>query len=700
MSNGNLAQGLAPEGGKTFFGHPRGLMTLFFTEMWERFSYYGMRAILIFFMVAAVAKGGLGFSADKAGPIYAMYTSLVYLVAVPGGWLADNFIGPRRAVLYGGVVIMTGHILLAMPSLLTFFLGLGCIVIGTGLLKPNISVIVGQLYSEEDRRRDAGFSIFYMGINIGAFSAPLICGFLAQSETFRGWLEGWGFDPVHSWHWGFGAAAVGMFFGLVQYVLTSHHMGEAGVAPNAPEDPALRAKNRRTLTVGVLGTLALAVGLVVFDRSAEYGESVTWTAAEDGLEIECYAVHGGGITEGTPAMHDKVLVPGDDLASHLGETGLQAVQEQVFADRVAAGAVSGSVEDVFHRVDRVTGMDGDEEVVEEVVVLGLSWEPVEGGIKILGSLEGDGDELTELGVLAAGFIRDDLSDTLAPVVDDVLGEVMATGIEAGTASGSISTGLEVKHGGLNEDNIHDGFTYALLALVILFFGKLFVIEKWTKEERARLIVIAVLFFGAAVFWGIFEQAGSTLALFADRSTDNSVFGFSFPASWWQSLNPLLIVLLAPVMGWLWIKLGKRNPSYPFKFAVGLLLAGVGFLVLIGGALLAKNGVRVSPMWLLSVFVIHTVGELWLSPVGLSSMTKLAPARVVSLMMGVWFLAASVGNFLGGTVSGFYEDFETPTLFGFVGASGVLMAIVMLLLVKPIAKMLKQVSAEEASAQEA
>ncbi|MBC8330059.1 MAG: MFS transporter [Planctomycetes bacterium] len=695
MSNGTLAQSLAPEGGATFFGHPRGLMTLFFTEMWERFSYYGMRAILLLFMVEAAAKGGLGFSADSAGPIYAMYTSMVYLVSVPGGWLADNFLGPRRAVLYGGIVIMTGHILLALIGTATFFAGLGCIVIGTGLLKPNISVIVGQLYSEEDRRRDAGFSIFYMGINIGAFAAPLLCGFLAQHDIFRGWLEAQGFDPNHSWHWGFGLAAVGMFFGLVQYLLSAHHLGEAGLKPNAPEDPVKRAKNRRTLTIGLVGTMALAVGLFTFDRSASYAESITWSPAEGGLEIECYGVHLEGAYS---PMHDKVLVANGDLEAHLGVGGFEALQEAVFADRLAAGEAKGSLDDVFFRVDRTIGT-GEAAITEEVAVRSLRWEPAAEGVRVFGALEGTDGAETELGVIPAGFIRDDLPDSLAPVLGDMLGEMLDKSIEAGTAVGAVPTGLEVKHGGLNEDNIHDGFTYALLALVVLFFGKLFVIEKWTRAERARLIVITVLFCGAAIFWGIFEQAGSTLTLFADRSTNNSLFGFQFPASWWQSLNPLLIVCIAPLMGMLWLRLGKRNPSYPFKFAVGLLLAGVGFLVLVGGAFLAKNGMRVSPLWLLSVYVIHTIGELWLSPVGLSSMTKLAPVRVVSLMMGVWFLAASVGNFIGGSVSGLYEDFETPTLFTFVGASGVLMAVVMLLLVKPIAKMLKQVAAEEA-AQEA
>ena len=212
-----------------FFGHPRGLSTLFFTEMWERFSYYGMRAILILFMTTPMAVGGLEWDAAKAGAVYGTYTALVYLMALPGGWIADRILGLRRSVFVGGVIIMTGHILLAVPgSEIFFYLGLLCVVLGTGLLKPNISALVGQLYSQGDVRRDAGFSIYYMGINLGAFLSPLVCGWLAQAESFQRILTGWGISPASSWHFGFGAAAVGMFFGLVQYLATGHYMGDAG----------------------------------------------------------------------------------------------------------------------------------------------------------------------------------------------------------------------------------------------------------------------------------------------------------------------------------------------------------------------------------------------------------------------------------------------------------------------------------------
>jgi POT family proton-dependent oligopeptide transporter len=494
-------------------GHPKGLSTLFFTEMWERFSYYGMRAILMLFMVGSVESGGLGFDPAKAGPIYAMYTSMVYLATVPGGWLADNFLGQRRSLFWGGVIIMTGHILLAMHGLSFFYAGLAFVVVGTGLLKPNISVIVGQLYTPEDNRRDAGFSIFYMGINLGAFGAPLACGYLAQDPGFKLTLEGWGIDPANAWHWGFGAAAVGMFLGLVQYVLTHRQLGNAGLLPSPPKDAAHAAARKRTLSIGI-GSIAVA--------------------------------------------------------------------------------------------------------------------------------------LLAIGALAAA--RPDL---------------------------------------MTRTNIDRGFTVLLFGTVVAFFSKLFLAGDWTRNERARLVTIFVLFCGAAVFWGIFEQAGSTLTLFADKSTDNSIFGKEFPSSWWQSMNAVLIILLAPLFAWLWIRLGKRDPSYPTKFAVGLLFAGLGFALLIGGAVLAKGGVRVSPMWLFGVYLLHTIGELCLSPVGLSSMTKLAPVRVVSLMMGVWFLAASVGNFIGGTVSGYYEHFELPTLFGVIAASGGVMSLIMFALVGPMKRMMER-----------
>ena len=498
---------------KAFLGQPRGLSTLFFTEMWERFSFYGMRAILMLFMTTAVVKGGLGFSPEQAGPIYAMYTSMVYLAAVPGGWLADNLLGQRRAVLYGGMIIMIGHVLLALHGLEFFYAGLCCVVMGTGLLKPNISVIVGSLYAAEDKRRDAGFSIFYMGINLGAFSAPLVCGWLAQSAKFKSILGGMGFTPENSWHWGFGAAAVGMFFGILQYVFTSKSLGDAGQLSARAREPENQSKARKTFKLwgSTFLLLLLVAGLVL--------------------------------------MHWPHLA--------------------------------------------------------------------------------------------------------------------------------------------TSNNIKGAFSIVLFSVVVTFFGKLLLDASFTKAERARLLTILVLFCGASVFWGIFEQAGSTLTLFAERNTHNEIFGFAFPSAFWQSVNAALLVLFAPVFAWLWQALDKRDPSVPTKFGFGIFFAGLGFAVLALGASLAMGGERVSPLWLFSVYALHTIGELCLSPVGLSSMTKLAPTRVVSLMMGVWFLATAVGNFLGGSVSGYYEHFELPTLFALVAMSGIVMSILMFALVRPIKRMLER-----------
>jgi proton-dependent oligopeptide transporter, POT family len=493
----------------SFFGHPSGLRTLFFTEFWERFSYYGMRALLILFMTAPVAAGGLGWGTAQAGMIYGTYTSLVYLVALPGGWVADRFIGPRKATLYGGIAIMCGHISLAMIGITTFYLGLALIIAGTGLLKPNISSMVGRLYVGEDRRRDAGFSIYYLGINLGAFAAPLVTGWLAQGEGFKRILAAWGITPETSWHWGFAAAAVGMALGLVQYLAGGRRLGELGYQP------------------------AHARGAVA------------------------------------PAVIRKRLLKG-------------------------------------------------------------------------------------LGVIVAGG--------------------------AGIA-------LLAFNGMLSAAAVTSGVGYMLLIVTLGFFVWLFAARTWTLAERRQLIAIMVLFVGAAVFWSLFEQAGSTLNLFAQRSTRNVILGVSFPASWWQSLNSLYIMLLVPVMAWLWVKLGSRDPSSPAKFSFGLLFAALGFGVLAVAAQFAAAGVRVSPVWLALVYLLHTIGELCLSPVGLSAMTKLAPARIAGLVMGAWFLATSVGNYLGGAVASLYEAFALPTLFTTITLVALLATLLMALSIKPLGRML-------------
>ena len=454
-------------------GHPRGLSTLFFTEMWERFSYYGMRALLLLFMVAPVAKGGLGFETPVAAGIYGLYTGSVYFTAIPGGWIADRLLGLRRAVLVGGVLIALGHYCLAVHAVPSFFVGLGLIIAGTGLLKPNISSIVGELYGEDDPRRDSGFSIFYMGINLGAFISPLVCGYLGQKI---------------GWHWGFGAAGVGMTLGVFQYVLGAGRLGRAGL----PQGPL-----------------------------------------------------GGGV------LWAKVIA-----------------------------AVVGLCGGLYLLWDR-----------RDVVVL------------------------VGTAVLFAWLLRQ-----AAPGV-----------------------------------------------------------------ERKRIGAIIVLFVFATLFWAGFEQAGSSLNLFADQRTRNTLFGWDFPSSWYQSVQPLFIILLAPAFAWLWLKLGRFEPSSPAKFAYGLLFVGLGFLVVAVGAWLQarEGGALVSPMWLILVYLLHTLGELSLSPVGLSTVTKLAPPRMVGLMMGVWFLALSLGNFIGGGIAGFFGRFPLPELFGAVFLTTAASALVLAMLVKPI-----------------
>jgi POT family proton-dependent oligopeptide transporter len=485
-----------------FFGHPRGLSTLFFTEMWERFSYYGMRALLILFMTASVAHGGLGFDTATAGAIYGLYTSMVYMTTLPGGWIADRLIGQRRAVLYGGIIIACGHFSMAFSALSTFYFGLFLIVIGTGLLKGNVSVIVGRLYAKDDIRRDAGFSIFYMGINLGAFIAPLVCGYLGQKV---------------SWHIGFAAAGVGMTLGVIQYVLGSKNLGDAGLYAAPAESPQAAARLRRNATVAAVIIVALLAGFGI-------------------------------------------------------------------------GAYTGAIS-------------------------------------------------------------------------------------------------------ITARQVADGAGIGLLAIVVLFFGWLFTSSNWTPDERKKLYVIGVLFLAAALFWSVFEQAGSTLNLFADRNTHNVIFGWSYPSSWFQSLNSLFLIALAPVFAWLWLRLARVNkePSSPAKFAMGLVLVGAGFVILVWAARMAAQGVQVSPMWLVVTYLLHTCGELCLSPVGLSAMTKLAPARIAGLMMGVWFLATSVGNFIGGRISALYESWPLPSLFGAVGMFAIGAGILLFLFVRPIKRLMGEVN---------
>jgi POT family proton-dependent oligopeptide transporter len=468
-----------------FFDHPRGLATLFLTEYWERFSYYGMRALLILFMTAPVAGGGLGFDVVKAGAIYGIYVGMAYLFTLPGGWIADRLIGQRQAVLYGGLVIACGNYALAIPLIETFYLGLALIVFGTGLLKPNVSTMVGQLYGQNYARRDAGFSIFYMGINLGALVAPLVCSYLGEKIN---------------WHLGFGLAGVGMTLGLIQYRGGWKHLADVG----APPPDTSSAKRQLQVSLGLVLLLALpAVGL--------------------------------GLT---------------------------------------------------------------------------------GAFKI-----------------------------------------SATGL-------SKSLGL------------------MLVLIVIATFTWLFRMKGWTPVERQRLVAVLIFFFASALFWSLFEQAGSTLNLFAELNTNRSLFG-GFPAGWFQSEEPLFVILLAPLFAWLWVNLGRWEPSTGSKFAAGLLFAGFSFLILVPIAARTNN----SPLWLTWSYLLVTLGELCVSPVGLSMTTKLAPARVAGLMMGFWFLSDAVGNYIGGTLASFYHSFPLSRLFGTVALTAICAGLGMFLLVPSMKKLM-------------
>ena len=475
-----------------WFGHPRGLSTLFFTEMWERFSYYGMRALLVLFMTDMVSSGGLGLTDVTATAIYGLYTFAVYAAALPGGWIADRLTGQRQAVFWGGIVIAAGHFTLAIPTLAGFYAGLILIVLGTGLLKPNVSAIVADLYPEGGARRDAGFSVFYMGINVGALAGPLICGYLGENIN---------------WHLGFSAAGVGMVLGVTQYVQGWRHLGDAGNLRAGPED---RAKAWRTFVRGIGVTVGILLALV--------------------------------------------------------------------------------------------------------------------------------------GGQSAGLLR-----------FSFLGVAQGTGL-------------------------------IITVVVVLYFAYVFTFGGLTSDERKRVAVIPFLFLAAAVFWSGFEQAGSSMNLFAERLTDRSMFGWEVPTTWLQSINPLFIVVLAPVAGSLWVKLGSRNPSIPAKFSYGLVQLGLGFLVLAWASTFTEVGGLVNPMWLVVTYFFHTTGELCLSPVGLSSITKLSPKRFVGQMMGIWFMAAALGNLLAGLVAGLIESLPLPRLFGTVGLIVAGMGILILIVSGPIRRL--------------
>ncbi|KAA2254087.1 peptide MFS transporter [Solihabitans fulvus] len=456
---------------KGFFGHPRGLSTLFFTEMWERFSYYGMKAILFFYMSYELTRGGLGIESGTAKSLVAVYGAAIYMSGIVGGWLADRVFGSRRAILYGGLLIMLGHVVLALPAgAPALYASMILLVLGTGLLKPNISNMVGGLYDEHDRRRDAGFSLFYMGVNLGAFIAPYVVGTLGQKVNF---------------HLGFSIAAVGMALGLVQYVVGRRNLGAVGALPTNPVTLAERARLGVRVGVGVLALAAL------------------------------------------------------------------------------------------------------------LLVLALT------------------------GVLSVHLVINTIS-TLSVV------------------------------------------------LPIVYFTWMLRSPKTNAIERSRLYAYIPLFLASVFFWFIQEQGSSVLAQYADQRVDLGGLGFTITSSWFQSVNPISIILLAPAFAALWVKLGGRQPSTPRKFAAGLFFAGLSFLVLVIPALLDGTGTKANPLWLAASLVLVTIGELCLSPVGLSATTKLAPKAFAAQTLGLWFMSDAAAQGVTAQVVGHYTAANEIAYFGIVG----------------------------------
>ncbi|WP_175638059.1 peptide MFS transporter [Metabacillus schmidteae] len=481
---------------KGFFGHPKGLFTLFFTEFWERFSYYGMRAILVFYMYYEVSKGGLGLEESTALAIMSIYGSLVYMSGIIGGWLADRIFGTSKAIFYGGIFIMLGHIALAIPgSLSMFFVSMVLIVIGTGLLKPNVSSVVGDIYSETDNRRDAGFSIFYMGINFGGFLAPLIVGEVGMK---------------HDFHLGFGIAAVGMFFGLLLFVLTKKkNLGLAGTVVPNPLSP--NEKKKVFTTIG-LGAVILAILIAV-------------TISMGILTIDTF-----------------------------------------------------------------------------VALIGI------------------------LGIL----------------------------------------------------------------IPTIYFIVMYRSPKTTATERSRIIAYIPLFIAAVMFWAIQEQGSTILAHYADKRTNLEFLGFTISPAWFQSLNPLFIIILAPVFAGLWVKLGDRQPTVSQKFSLGLLFAGLSFIVILVPGALTGEGELVSPLWLVLSYFIVVLGELCLSPVGLSATTKLAPNAFSAQTMSLWFLSSAAAQAINAQIVGFYTPETENLYFGTIGGAAIVLAIILFLLSPKIQVFMKGV----------
>jgi len=476
-----------------FKNHPQGLLTLFFTEMWERMSYYGMRGILVLFMTATILDGGLEIDPASASATYGIYSASVYLVALLGGWIADRHIGQQKAILYGGAIIALGHFMLAFTFIETFYLGLIFVVIGTGLLKPNISAIVGGLYENSPEKRESGFTLFYMAINIGSILGFFICGFLGENV---------------GWHYGFAAAGIGMVFGLSQFILTKKTLGETGLLPSANLDDKIKKRE------GIILTFLLLLFFIFL----------------------LFAIFNNWVFNPIP------------IANYL--------------------------------------------------------------------------------------------------------------------------------------------TLFIVTVAIIYFAYVYIFGELSKFETKKVTLILVLFIGASFFWSGFDQAGSSFNIFAKEYTDRFIFGWEYPASWLQILNPALVVILSPFMAYLWIYLAKRmlDPSLPFKFGLALIFMAIGFLFIATGASIAMSEGLAGAKWLLLTYLFHTIGELTLSPIGLAAISKLSPKRFVGQMMGVWFLASSLGAIIAGLLSGqaTYDGIDSmPGLFNYIAIISSIAGLLLILISKPI-----------------
>ena len=489
--------------------HPKGLYVLFATEMWERFSYYGMRALLVLYLTAQLIDGGFALDRTTALEIYAIFTGLVYLTPIIGGLLADKILGQRKAIFIGGILMALGQFTLAYSQMgdveartWLLHLGLGVLIIGNGFFKPNISTIVGKLYSDQDPRKDSAFTIFYMGINLGAFMAPIICGYLAVQ---------------YGWSYGFAAAGVGMILGTVWFAVQGNLLGNVGFAPNRD----VKSTTRLTLGAKDWGHIVL---YVITSLILVYGILVLW--------------------------------------GNIGETA--------------------------------------KSTITTVLAIG--------------------------GAIALAYII--FSNT----------------------SGSI--------------------------------------------EWKRVGVIFILCFFNIFFWAGFEQAGGTFNLFAENNTNRMVFGWEIPTAWFQSVNSIWIISLAPVISVLWLSLSRigKNPNIPVKFAFGLLFLGLGFILMSAANAASAGGNMVSPMWLVSVYFLHTVAELCLSPIGLSMISKLSPQKIVSVMMGLFFASIALANYMAGVLEAVLKNYlPDMQLFSFLTLTSISAGIILLLLSPFLKKLMSGVS---------